>query len=173
MRTSPPFGLLLSQAWRCFSSEVMADFMLIRAQILTQPVLPWSLTIKAGWENKAFCERATDLEPVMSPRKWIFLHTVTIHKWSYRVRPFSFAKRQMNAIFVKQLCLFIPPPLRKSLSFSEIHQLLSWYFHLDSWEAASWIRSRNEALQYLTQMWWVWQMKVDQPMEKHNYFSCL
>lgn len=37
-------------------------------------------------------------------------YSVTMHKLSYRVRPFSFAKRQMNAIFVKQLCLFVPTP---------------------------------------------------------------
>lgn len=30
----------------------MADFTLIRAQILTQTVLPWPLTIKAGSEKK-------------------------------------------------------------------------------------------------------------------------
>lgn len=65
----------------------MADFMSIRAQILTQPVLPWPLTIKAGSEKKTktFCDRATDLEPSMSKtlhtemnqacRTGILLHT--------------------------------------------------------------------------------------------------
>lgn len=83
--------------------EVVVDFMSITAQILTQPVLPWPLTIKAGWEQKkirgkfllvlvqtlqkpkTFCDRATDLEPSMSTtlytemnqacRTGILLHT--------------------------------------------------------------------------------------------------
>lgn len=60
-----------------------------------------------------------------------------MHKWSYRVRPFCFDKRQMNNIFVKQLCLFVPPPPVFWNTFSEIHWEKSRYFHLDSWEAAT------------------------------------
>lgn len=69
----------------------------------------------------------------------ILLHTQS--QCTNEVIVFCFDKRQMNAIFVQQLCLFAPP--RNTSAFSEIHEQHSWYFHLNSWEAATVVSDRE------------------------------